>query len=267
MENKWRVSQSPGLIFRSFGIAGLAVWLFSAQPVMAGDASNDDWQYSAQAYLWVAEIDIETAAGDDTDIDFDTIIDNLDMTVMGAVGAQKGKWGFAADVIYLDLEDGSNDTLNRFLQLDDIELKAWIVTPMVTYNVVQSDRWKLNLLTGVRYLYLDADVELETTLPPPLPNTKDKTSEDGDAWNGIIGIRGNFELTDRWSMPFQFDVGTGDTKRTWQAFVAAEYTMDNWILGMGYRYLTWEFDDSDTGGDTFNDLTVQGPMIGGKYVF
>ncbi len=34
---------------------------------------------------------------------------------------------------------------------------------------------------------------------------------------------------------------------------------------MGYRYLTWEFDDNDTGGDTFNDLTIKGPMIGGNY--
>jgi len=139
MGRKQRVSQPLSLKFRSVGITGLVVWLLSAQPVMAGESSNSGWQFSAEAYLWGAEIDVETAAGDDVDIDFETIVENLDITLMGHVGAQNGKWGFLGDVIYLDIEDGSSTTLDRLLKLDDVQLKAWIVTPMVTYHVVQSE--------------------------------------------------------------------------------------------------------------------------------
>ena len=41
-------------------------------------------------------------------------------------------------------------------------------------------------------------------------------SGDGDVWDAVVGIRGQFELSGRWFMPFHLDVGTGDSDVTWQ---------------------------------------------------
>ena len=45
------------------------------------------------------------------DIDLDDILDNLNLTVMGIVGANKAKWSFATDLIYLDIEADNSATV------------------------------------------------------------------------------------------------------------------------------------------------------------
>ncbi len=46
------------------------------------------------------------------------------------------------------------------------------------------------------------------------------------------------------------------------------YKINNkWEVGLGYRYLAWEFDDNDKGGGTFNDLHISGPVFGATYMF
>ena len=65
------------------------------------DSSNGDgWQYAATIYLWGSGIDAKTARGEDVSINFNTLIDNLNMTFMGALEARKAKWSMLADVIY-----------------------------------------------------------------------------------------------------------------------------------------------------------------------
>lgn len=226
--------------------------------VMAQESGSEDWQFSIAPYMWVAGLGGETADAGDIDIDFDTIIKNLDMTFMGSFSAQKGKWGFVIDVIYMDIEDDSRVPLGPTLDLTNVEMKSWIVTPIVTFNVVQSDQWSLNLLAGARYLWLEVD--LDTNLLP-IP------SASGDAWNGIVGVKGQMNLNQNWYLPFHFDVGTGDTDLTWQAFAGVGYKFSRFDMVAGYRYLDWDFDDNDKGGGTFNDLNISGPIVGAKFVF
>ena len=40
---------------------------------------------------------------DDIEIPFDTILDSLDFTFMGALQARRGKWAIVSDVVYLKL--------------------------------------------------------------------------------------------------------------------------------------------------------------------
>jgi hypothetical protein len=255
---KWGATRGSILKLGIIGILGLAIVLMSSQPARSEEASGDNWEFSASAYMWGASIGGESAAGGDIDIDFSDLLDNMNFAFMGSFGANKGKWGFLTDVIYMDVEDDDNEVLGPGLTLSDVELKAWIVTPMVTYRVLQSDRVELNVLAGARYLYLKVELDIE-----PLP----KSSDSGDVWDGIVGVRGSVKLNKHWYLPFHFDVGTGDTDLTWQAFGAVGYKFSSFDLVAGYRYLAWEFDDDDKGGGTFNDLDISGPMVGVKFVF
>jgi hypothetical protein len=240
---------------------GLATFLFIAQPALAEEALSDDWGFSASVYMWGAGIDGETATGDDFDVKFKDIFDNLDITFMGDFGVNKGKWGFLTDVIYMDIKDENNQSLNPILTLREVQIKSWIVTSVVTYRVIQSDRWHLDLQAGARYLYLKPEIKIEGPL-----ETR-KASDSGDNLDGIVGVSGNVNLKYNFYLPFHFDAGGGDTKGTWQAFGGVGYKFNTFNLVAGYRYLTWEFDDDDSGGKLFNKLTVSGPLFGVTFQF
>lgn len=260
--------KSAFLKLRGFAFLVLAGLLFIAQPAVAATDTAADWQFTTSVYMWAPSIMGESAAGGDIDISFDTILENLDLTFMGSFGARKGKWGFLTDVIYMDLEDDDNSPLGPlgFLTLDDVELKAWIVTPMLTYEVLQSERFQLNVLAGARYLYMKADLTIDKK-PPLSPPTTETFSDHGEVLDGIVGVNGHVNLTQNWYLPFHFDVGSGDTDLTWQAYGGVGYKFKNFDLIAAYRHLRWEFDDDDKGGGTFNDLYITGPMLGIKFVF
>ncbi len=78
--------------------------------IVAEDAKIEEgWEFPASVNLWMPTIGGEFATGGD--IDFDTIIENLDFTVMSTLGARKGKWSFLTDVVYMDLECDDNAAL------------------------------------------------------------------------------------------------------------------------------------------------------------
>lgn len=249
------------LRFRIFVLLGLATLLFIAQPVMSEEALSDDWEFAASIYMWGAGIDGETSTGDDFDVKFKDILDNLDFTFMGDFGVKKGKWGLLTDVIYMDIEDDDGQSLTQRLTLSEVEIKAWIVTSVVTYRVIQSDRWNLDLQAGARYLYLKPEMKIEGPL-----ETR-KASDSGDNLDGIVGVSGKVNLKYNFYLPFHFDVGGGGTKGTWQAYGGVGYKFNTFDLVAGYRYLTWEFDSDDSGGELFNELTVSGPLFGVTFRF
>lgn len=230
------------------------------EPAVPEVVVNDSWKYTASINLWMAGIEATTIDGAQLDIGFSDILDNLDMTFMGTIGAEKGKWGLLTDIIYLNISDDVNVPIpgNPGLEVTSIEMKNWIVTPMVTYKVMESEQLGLNVLAGARYLYLKSPIDVNYT---PLPIDSDSM------WDGIIGVRGKYDLNEKWYMPFHVDVGTGDSDVTWQAFVGVGYKYESWDLLAGYRYMNWEFEDSDPAAGALTDLTVDGPIIGAKFYF
>lgn len=262
----------PGQRRRFWHLFVIVLLLFSMpMSVLAGQEapSGSDWNFFMQLNLWAPDFNITTASGADIEIGIDDIVDNLDFAYMGTLGAQRDKWTFLTDVIYLDLEHSDNyDIVNNALlqlELTNIELEGWIVTPMVSYNILASERLRLDVLAGARYLWLELDTEtrrrfLGTT-------SKESDSRSFDVWNGIIGVRGEVDLPGKWFIPYYVDAGAGETEFTWQAYAAVAYRFGRFDVALGYRHLKWEFDEDDTGGDVFDDLELTGPMIGIKYRF
>ena len=225
------------------------------EPDMPDVVVTDSWNYSAAIYLWGAAIGGTTFDGQTVDIPFSDIVDSLDFGYMGHFEAQKGKWTVAADAIYLKV----GDSVPSPGPIDKVQFRSWIVTPYAAYNIVESDEWNLNLLAGARYLYMKPKL----TFSPGLPGPGTVSSSDSN-WDGIVGMKGNYKLNKKWFMPFLFDVGSGDSEMTWQAFAGIGYRYENFDVIAGYRYLEWEFDDVFVG---FNDFDLSGPMIGAKFRF
>ena len=234
--------------------------IMPVEPVMP-EVVVSGWDYTAAIYLWGAAIGGTTVGGQELDVPFGDIVDNLDMGYMGHFDARKGKWTVAVDAVYLKV----GDNVLSPGPIDKFQFRSWIVTPYAAYNVVDSGQWDLNLLAGARYLYMKPKLTFSPILPgaPIIPGSGTVSVSDSN-WDGIIGMKGNYKLNEKWFMPFHFDVGSGDSDMTWQAFAGVGYKYENFDVVAGYRYLEWEFDDAFVG---FTDFDLSGPMIGAKFRF
>ncbi len=48
-------------------------------------------------------------------------------------------------------------------------------------------------------------------MKPSITTSHDITREtSGNLWDGIVGVKGTYDLNEKWFIPFYFDVGTGD---------------------------------------------------------
>ena len=66
-------------------------------------AAGEEWQYAVSLYMFAPGTKGTTAAGADIDVGFDTLLDNLNMTFMGAFEARRDQWSILAEVLYLNV--------------------------------------------------------------------------------------------------------------------------------------------------------------------
>ena len=59
-------------------------------------------------------------------------------------------------------------------------------------------------------------------------------------------------------MPLYIDVGTGDTKSTWQGFGGIGYQFQSFKTVLGYRYLKYKFDNDNL---VLGKMIVNGPIV------
>jgi len=240
----------------------LCCLLVTALPAKAETESDQDgWKFGGAAYLWAAGVEGTTATGDDIDVSFSDLLDDLDGGVMGILSAQKGRWTLFADILYLSIHQEASSTANFIgipVKLDvDVKLEGLVSTLGVAYRIIDDDRTNLDLLIGTRYFKLDLDLETE------VGRNKTKYSDSEDVLDGIIGAQVLFDLSDKWYLSCYADVGAGDSKLTWQVWPGVGYRLEKVDVVAGYRHLEWETD----GGDTIDDINFNGPMLGVKFSF
>jgi hypothetical protein len=248
----------------------VAALLIAMSGTVAAAESTDGgkWTFAGELYGWGPSIDAKTVTGDDVELSLSDIIDDLQLVVFAAFGARKDKWTFASDLIFLNIEQTSKNTVKIPIGpglaesvKNDVDLKAWVVTPVASYRVIDTDKGHLKLVGGLRYLNLDVKVKLK--FDGPLKDRKKTLEDKGHVWDGIVGLKGEFDLSDKWYVPYYADIGTGDSKVTWQGFGGFGYRFEKVEAVFGYRYLKWRFDDNKA----LDNLVVKGPMAGVKFRF
>lgn len=232
------------------GVIAMVFFILCANvlPAVAQSASDDTWKFGAEIYMWGASIGGTTGSGSDLDIDFDDILDDLNIGFMGAVGARKGKWSFLMDAVYMDMDAHKSQPIYT-----RVELSAWVLTPSVGYTLIETEQGSLNLFFGARYLYLDADLTVKNT----------RFVDSSSVWDGIIGARGQVNLSEKWYLPYYLDIGTGDSDFTWQTSAGIGYRFSKCDVVLAYRYLDWDFES----GDAIDDMNISGPFLGVKFIF
>lgn len=246
--------------FSCFAAIALAL---SGNLVFAQDRSSDSWKWGAELYFWGASLGGSTTSGGDVDIGIDTIIKDLKFGAMGTIAARKGDWTLFADMIYLDVGDSgsANATIGPISVpvTASIDLKGFITTAGAGYRVYDQSGVLIDATGGVRYLWLDATLDVNV---PSIPRSV-REEESGSNWDAVVGFRGKTDLNDKWYLTYYGDIGAGDSDLTWQALAAVNYRLDRVDLALGYRYLKWKFDKFGP----FNDLDLSGAFAGVKVAF
>ena len=260
----------------------LAAGAFAPMAALAQSAPSDwdsgKWQFTGTIYGWVPTIDGKVNyAGDtrssDLHLSMHDVLSNLKMTFQGALDVHNGRWGIYNDVVYVDL--GGVKSQTRDFSIGNIgipatatadlnvDFKATVWTVAAEYRVASDPAWTVDLLAGARLL--DVKPTLGYSIngdlgPIALPGRSGSKQVSESLWDGVVGVKGRYTFVDerKWFVPFYLDVGTGQTKLTWQGAAGVGYVF-NWgeVVAL-YRYLDYE----NKSGKQIENLNMGGPMVG-----
>jgi len=237
---------------------------------------SDSWQFGAAINGFLPDVGLKTTLPDgtstDVSIDISTILHSMNMAFSGAAEAHKGRWGAFTDVLYMDLGGASSKTRNFALGSESlpadisakvtVDMKATIWTIAGSYRAVANPDAALDVFAGARLfdVKVNQDWQLAGNIGPiPLPDRSGRGKSSTSLWDAIIGVKGRFALgVDRtWFVPCYLDVGTGDSKLTWQMLGGIGYAF-NW----GDVTATWRYLDYKSGAGTgIVDENMSGPQI------
>jgi hypothetical protein len=247
-------------------LLGVVLWFVLSLLIGVGSAAaqveDDSWDFSGAVYLWGAGLGGETRSGSEIDVSFDDLVDNLEAGFMVAFEARRDRWSMFTDILYLDI--GVERSAQASIPMPggpvsvtgtaDLDFTGWVLHFAGGYTVLEEERLLLDVIGGARYLDLDMDLALGFSL-----GGQDETrelSQGGSVWDGIVGVKGNVALGERWFLPYYADIGTGDSDFTWQASGGVGFSAASWVdLVLAYRHLAWEL-DSDR---AIADLSFGGP--------
>jgi len=257
----------------ALGLTGLAPAAAQAQ------AAADKWQWELAIYGWFPAIGGTTSfpsgnSGPSIDVSTGDVIDALKMVFMGQAEVRKGQWGAWTDLVYADL--GGSKTGSRNFTVDgrpvtatadlSLDVKSTVWTLAGLYNLSSTAENTTDLLFGARMLNMKQTLNWSlATAIPELPTRSGQASVDGTDWDAIVGLKGRyyFGAERKWFLPYYADVGTGQSKLTWQVNAGVGYSFDWGSVFATWRYLDYQFKS----GNALHSMNMSGALIGVAFQF
>lgn len=258
-----------------------AAWPAAAQAPTP--AASDAWRGSATLYGWVPAIGGQTsfpATGNGPSIDVSArqVLDALDMAFMGTLELRRGKWGVAADLVYADF--GAGKSKSRDITIDhgqvpvgvdaslDLDIESWIWSLAAVYSLADIREGTSDLVFGARLLDMDQrlDWAINGTVPGLPPAAASGSATVGlHQWDAIVGVKGriNIGTAGKWFLPYYLDLGTGQSRYTWQIAGGIGYDFSWGSLIAAWRYLDYDFKS----GSAVQGLSLNGGMLGVQFRF
>lgn len=257
----------------------LAAALAAAAPLSAGaQGMADGWEFEVSVYGWFPGISGTTSfppngSGPSIDVSMGDVIDALKFAFMGSFEARKGQWGLWTDLVYADFGASHQTTFTVRppnlpavpVQADaQLDIKSWIWTLTGLYGLKADNEGTMDLLFGVRLLDMTNTLGWSLAGPGPI-NPSGSKEVSASYWDGVVGLKGRARLgaERKWFVPYYVDVGTGESKLTWQVNAGIGYQFDWGSVLATWRYLDYDF-KSDS---KVQSLSFNGPTIGVAFKF
>jgi len=273
-----RANRQP-IPLRAVSVALVLLGASLSPPAAQAQSYPDDWEWRATIYGWLPDLDGTTmfptgTDGPEIEVDASELIDNLDFTFQAAFHGHKGRWGLFTDVLYLD--EGGSNTVSRqtvrgphggvpvSVELDArLDVKSWLWTVGGSYTLSRSDAHLVDLTFGARMIDMRQELDWRVIGDiggVSLPEQDGSGRVSGTNWDAIVGLKG-FRRFGNWVVPWEFDVGAGDSDLVWQAMAGIGYGFGWGELLLNYRYLDYENDENQP----VSDLTLSGPMVAASF--
>lgn len=230
-------------------------------------AEGSSWNFRLSPYAWLAgqKGTVSTLPGlppADIEIDFwDDILGNINGALFLVGEARKDRWGFFADIAYVDIESEDSLPIPEFSALVS-QTKSWIVSAAGFYRAVEKPASHLDILAGVRYWSVESNLALRAgTLP------RQEISNEEDWVDPVIGIKGYTMLGDSQF----FCNGTAAiggfgaaSDFMWDISVNLGYRWgETFSTSIGYRYLDVDYEENGF----LYDISQHGPTFGLTWLF
>jgi len=224
-------------------------------------SSSDQWHFRFTPYLWVAGVNGQGGIGAlNVNVNSGITDDNvhLNFGFMGTFEARRNKLSIVTDLQYSNLGT-ERPTPGILFSNASAAFKTFILDPEVGYRIAanpEKGRF-MDVLGGVRYWHLNADLNFDAGLLSARSATGSK-----DWADGVIGLRGRAAISKRVFVLGKTDIGGGGSKLTYQLFggVGIGVGKRTSLIG-GYRDLHVNYDKNNF----LFDMSLAGPIFGASF--
>ncbi|VGO12460.1 hypothetical protein PDESU_01013 [Pontiella desulfatans] len=264
-----------------FIMAAVAALMLPATGGLAEEAQkNDGWEFGASIYGWFPDMSGQLAftppgGSDSFTVNVEDVLDNIEAVLMVSFEARKGRWGVLTDFVYMDIEGSKSGTKDFTVGNQQLPANASADVGLVlenlfwtlagTYQAVEKDWLTMNVIAGTRYFDVDQTLDWKlngTVNSVTVADRSGSQTVEVENWDAIIGTRGRLMFGPGKSIfvPYELDVGAGDSDFTWQGAVGLGYSFGWAEIVAAWRYMY--YDVADMGIET---MEYSGPVLGGSF--
>ena len=239
-------------------IAAALVGLATAPAAVA-----QDWQGQFTIYGWLPAIAGEQEREDGrplVEISTKDVLEALDFAFFASGEVRRGKFGALFDMSYARLSS-SGDVDRPVRASADVKTTVAFAQAAASWRFYETEpRRFAEAYAGIRAY--DTEASFDVSVGPFSGGRKASSN-----WvDPIIGLRGSFPLSERWSVSALGDVGGFDAASdlSWELYGGANYAFNEHFSGvLGYRYMSITHEDDDLS----LDINIYGPLVGVTYRF
>lgn len=239
--------------------AGVATQPSFEETITPPTGEPSEWTVRFALYGWAESLEGDlSVVGNfaELDLQFDDLLDYMDMTAMGAVEVEYGRWGFLLDVNYAELSALIPTPPGVVAPFIDFEQTQWLSNAVVSYGIVRSDSTRLDAFAGARLNSIEVDLGINR-----VTFTNDQTWIDP-----IVGVRFQQLLSRSFFFRAVGDIGGFGVSSdfTWQAMAGFGWRFsEHGSALLGYRAIDTDYQQ---GGFTW-DVNAHGPILGLEFMF
>ena len=216
---------------------------------------NDEWHFELKPlYLWFLSLEGDaTIPAANSSSGGTSSFDEGQLTSAFSIHfeAGKGDWTIFTDYLYGQYNaDNINISSSPFQ--GSSELTMHLGELGVTYRVLADYWYKVEVLGGVRYMYVANKFDFYN-------DGLDTLSAKDNLWDGFGGIRLTGYLNDSISATVRADAGGGSSDLVWNVAALVDWQFKHWgSVYAGYRVLDYTVSNQPLG----LNLQAKGPVIG-----
>lgn len=226
---------------------------------------TDRWSFTFAPYIWAAGMKgqvstIPAAPPASIDVDFEDILEHIDIAFMGIGEVRKGRFALLADLTYLKVSDDAS-TPGPLFSGADAEVKTFIGTFERSYRAVAGTQGHVDVLVGARVWSMTTELSLKAGL------LQGRERDNSETWvDPVVGAQVRLTLGSGFYLTAIGNVGGFGvaSDMTWDILGGLGYQANDWFAPViGYRHVEVDYEQDEF----LFDVEMSGPLIGGVFRF